>query len=175
MGGVLIKERYEGKSVQDAFSELQDDHRREKGDDYYSGGFHNCTLIAKPEADEGALDAIDSDDMYKGDAFWAVVREPKPNKNKIKSVVTRYPNKGTREWNTYYEIRDEMGSYQQQRKSQTEAIAVARGLQERFPENNYEVHIVKKLNGETRVAKTRYKPSTTEKDGIWAFKAIAPN
>lgn len=165
-----------GPQFSSEWKKVQEEDLDDRGSDYYSGSLshvNNIKLVSKKDFEkyqEGELD------LSKGDAVYYCQKEPKGNSNKIKSIVERFPQKGTRKWVTKYALypRDRehsLGSYDKQE----EAVKRAREYSEK---NNcrVDVHIEKHLKeGPTKVATTNYKPSSSQKDGIWEIYAELPS
>jgi hypothetical protein len=174
MGAQTITRRGVGNSPEEALAKIKEEDLFEYGNDYYNGSAINASLgqeLNHWDEEQFYQDVYDNKMRRdKNVLHYCVVQKPIPNKNKVKTHVEHFPQKGTRKWTTMYEIRG--GGLSLAYKSQTEAIKIAREYQEKYPENNYEVHIIKKLEGDTRVAKITYKPSSTEKPGIYGFVGL---
>ena len=168
MGAITKETTIEGKTLKSAFAELQREEREEYGDDIYSGGWHLASGVRELKSREGDIE--DYEPSKHEDAVAVCVCPPKLNKNKIKTTVENFPQKGTRKWETVYKVRDWEGCYLAKDKSQTGAIKKARALIDKDPNLRLEVYIGKELVGATKVAKISYKPSTNEKDGRWHIK-----
>ena len=182
MGACSIVISATGKSMQNAFRNAQEEAREEYGNDSYNGQINNCELDGDVTHKRGEFKEDDFfhdwilDNTNKRDVKGYCVREPKGNKNKTKSVVTNYPQKGTRKWSTWYLIHnswtDEILGGD---ASQTEAIKKARAYVEKHPNINIDVRITKKLDeGQIKVADVKYKKASDEREGLYTFIGWAP-
>lgn len=165
MGTITKTARISGRTLQEAFSNLQDSCREEYGDDIYNGQWNNCQGIVEVSTKE----YDNTEDITKHQpAIAKCIRKPKPNNNTIKTQVENFPNKGARKWVTMYVAKGEYGEYIVKEEKQAIAIKKARAYVEKHPDKTINLHIVKMLvGGETRVAKITYKPSKTEAKGEW--------
>jgi hypothetical protein len=165
-----------GPEFMPAWRKVQDEDLDDRGSDYYSGSLSHVNGLKK--VSEKDFEKYQEGDLSlnKGDAVYYCKKEPKGNSNKIQSSVERFPNKGTRKWVTKYALypRDidySAGSYDKQE----EAVKRAR----EYSEKNHcrvDVHIEKHLEKyPTKVATTNYKPSSSQKDGIWQVYAELPS
>lgn len=172
MGAIQKEDTITGRTLREAFKNLQDIDREELGSDYYSGGWNNAQGVV-----EVSKAKFDSGEPSKHEPAWAwCTNRPIGNNMKTKTTVTNYPVKGTRKWVTVYEARDRryMNVYVSEEK-QTLAIKKARQIVEKDPTLNLEIHIVKKLiNSNTKVAEINYKKSSKERDGRWEVKGCLP-
>ena len=162
-----------GPTLEEAFADLQEEDGEERGKDIYSGSWCNCQGVREVSAEE--FDAIDENSgaSKHEPAMAKCIRKPIANSNKIKTDVVRFPNHGTRKWETIYNVvrigwPDEvLAGY----KLQADAIIAARTRCEKTPVGSvYEVRIAKRLvgkAGDTVCAKITYKKSSTERDGTW--------
>jgi len=171
-----------GKTVQDAYNQLCKDAEEEYGHQQGYSGEINSTSINRNRTTEYKNSKLSPGDFYrkvedsieKRCADYIVIEEPKINTSKIKSTVTNYPQKGTRKWETVFNIEAFDGDIVTTAKSQTEAIKKARALSEKS-QNRYYVYIAKKLvGGSIQVALTEYKKSAAEKQGKYLFLVCAP-
>lgn len=183
MGTRVFTKRVTGMTMDEAFQEAQEEAKREYGDDIYNGHINNCTLhgdvTRKYNAATDKRKFIDDlhDEMGKGEAYGVLLKEPKPNKNKVKSVVEVIPQKGARKWVTKFVIDKSFNpngpTHSVYADSQTEAIKRARMLAEKNKES-YDIYIQKQLHkGIARVATVKYKRSTEEKEGEYLFICAA--
>lgn len=170
MGAIGKEDRITGRTLGEAFKELQDSDREELGNDYYSGGWNNASGIK-----EVSWDTFNNGEPDKHEDAWAVcTRKPVGNNMKTKTTVTNFPAKGTRKWVTKYVVDDpRWGSHIISELKQTEAIKKARNLVEKNPSWKLEVYITKELEGQnSKVAQINYKKSSTERDGAWDIKGV---
>ena len=175
MGAVRKTETIEGKTLQSAFANLQVEAMREYGDDFYSGGWNNATGVR--EVSSSYYNDNKEDVSKHEDAIAVCIRKPKANTNAIKTTVDRVPNKGTRKWVTMYvghcnsdshyiDIREEL---------QSEAIKKARTYVSKNPGVKIAIHIEKELCDQSSlVAHIKYKPSSSEADGMWEITGELP-
>lgn len=171
MGGIHKEARLTGKTLQLAFSKLQEEDRNEYGSGYYSGGWNNAQGVV-----EVSRTKFNSGDPSKHEPAWALcVVKPVENNMKVKTKVTNYPAKGTRKWVTKYEVEHPVhGNIIVSELKQGDAIKKARELVERNPDWDLSVHLVKKLTTSSRVADIEYKKSSKERDGYWDIKGVLP-
>lgn len=169
MGTIIKRTTIEGRTLTEAFENLQEEDRHEKGGDFYSGGWNNSsgvTVVSAKEFDKRR----ENEDVDKwSPAIAKLLIKPVENKNSIKSAVKNFPNKGTRKWETVY-----IGYYGEGRSltpmdSQSAAIQKAREFVSENPSaGTVYIHIEKRLTkNNTKVAEVNYKKSSTEKDGKW--------
>jgi hypothetical protein len=157
-----------GPTLEKAFEDLQEEDGEDRGKDVDSGSWYNSEGVHEVSAEK--FDAMDSGNKYEP-AYAKCIKKPIGNTNKIKTDVVRYPNHGTRKWETVYEV-VEIGwpdAVRAKYKLQADAITDARN---RCSKNkrNFRIDIAKHLvgkAGDTLCAKISYKKSSTERDGIW--------
>ena len=180
MGGVKEYNTMTGRTVGQAFDRLREELLEEHGHDIYGGHQGNNELdtrkIFKSEKElEQYMEKQEHNGTYyKGTSFAYEIVTPKPNTNKTKTQVNRFPNKGTRKWETVYVgVADGYGSIQDVQiieTKQADAIAKARAYVEKNPDVDIKIQIGKRLIGEDVLcADVTYKPSTTERKGKWGF------
>jgi len=160
-----------GPTLEEAFEDLQEEDGEERGKDIYSGSWYNSQGIR--EVSQEVFDKQDKEGTASKheSAIAKCIKKPIVNTNKIKTDVVRYPNHGTRKWETVYEV-VEIGwpdAVKAKYKLQADAIADARN---RCGKNkrNFRIDISKRLIGKagaTLCAKISYKKSSTERNGIW--------
>lgn len=170
MGAIGKEDSIRGRTLGEAFKELQDSDREELGNDYYNGGWNNATGIK-----EVSRDKFENGEPSKHEDAWALcTRKPVGNNMKTKTTVTNFPVKGTRKWVTMYEVlHPEWNSTVISEAKQADAIKKARILVEKNPSWELEVSITKRLvTDNVRVAKINYKKSSTERDGAWDIKGV---
>lgn len=180
MGGYGRSTSMSGKTFKEAWKNLQAEEEYELGNDAYNGGFNNCDmprLVSDDKFDkyeEGELD------ISKRECVATVSTNPIPNTNKIKTEVTRYPNKGTRKWETIYVATPRYTDTRQRIESKTlqDCINKARAYVEKHPNEKMDVTINKKLVGKEKgndlCAEISYKKSSTERPGSWKVYGVVP-
>lgn len=167
MGAITKEDSIQGRDLATAFKELQDSDKEEFGDDIYSGGWNNS-----PGVVEVSKTKFNSGEPSKHEHAWALcTHKPVGNDMKIKTKVTNYPAKSTRQWVTKYEVEHPVyGNILISELKQGEAIKKARKLVEQNPDWDLTVFISKRLKSSSRVADIEYKKSSKEKDGRWVVK-----
>jgi hypothetical protein len=183
MGACSIVVTASGNSMSDAFNkaveEANDEYGHQQG---YSGEINNCELVGDVTHRRGEFKEDDFfhqwilDNTDKRDVKGYCARKPVTNSNKIKTVVTNYPQKGTRKWVTKYIALDKWtGTAVCEADSQTECIKKARAYVEKHPDKMLEVQIQKTLvGGKNKVADINYKKASKEKPGLYTFVGWAP-
>ena len=170
MGGIRIKIQGIGDSPEDALRKLQ---YKDRNGDFYDENTLGCHVGNEVKTTE-ELENTDE----KGRLNYIVSQTPRGNDNKVKSKVINFPNKGTRKWITKYVVMEHTINYGKielsSDVSQTEAVKKARKIQEESPDKKLSVHIIKDLQGDTKVAEIEYKPSSKERPGIYLFGGITP-
>ena len=168
MGAITKTEIITGSTLEQAFSELQDLDRDELGSDHYSGGWNNLygvTEVSKSKFDECEKEG--GPRKHEPGLAWCT-HKPILNTMKVKTLVTSYPNVGTRKWTTKYEVKcPKHGNILISELKQADAIKKARQLVEKDNTLRLTVHIVKTLESDSKVATIDYKKSSTERDGTW--------
>jgi hypothetical protein len=170
MGTIVKHARIKGRSLRDAFSQLQREDEEESGNNIYSGGWNNCQGLREVSKEEFDRRSKNEDVSKHESGIAYCVKKPISNTNKVKTEVQNFPVQGVRKWITKYVIYQvtwepvEKGSY----TTQTEAIKKARELCEKNPDNRYDILIEKRLEkGSQKCATITYKKSTKEADGVW--------
>ena len=182
MGACSIEVTASGKSMADAFKNAQEEAREEYGNDSYNGQINNCSLVGDVSHKQGEFKEQDFfhtwilDNTNKRDVKGYCSRKPVTNTNKIKTVVTNYPQKGTRKWVTnYIGVTAFDGDVICEDISQTECIRKAREYVENNPNKRVEIQIRKVLiGGKVKVADINYKQASNEKAGQYTFVGWAP-
>jgi len=183
MGACSIVVTGKGKTMQDAYRSLVNEAKEEHGSDPYNGEINNCELSGdithrrSDFKDEGKfIDWIIEDKAQKREVYGFCVKKPVSNTNQIKTVVTNFPQKGTRKWITKYIALDKWeGNVVCEAESQTECIKKARAYVEQHPNIRVEVQIQKTLvGGKNKVADIEYKKASNEKLGTYTFVGWAP-
>jgi hypothetical protein len=158
----------QGRTLQEAFKELQNEDESEYGQDIYSGRWNNCQGVREVSPSEFDKRYAESDISKHEVAIAKCVQKPIGNTNKVKTQVTNYPNKGARKWVTKYVAETWDRGIIVEEESQTEAIKKARLYVDKHPDVTLTVHITKKLvSSPTKVAVIGYKPAKNERDGVW--------
>ena len=178
MGAEYRELSIKGRDFRTAWKNAVEEDEYERGHDYYAGLIGTVHDIRKVSYDtfekylEGELD------LSKCEAVYRETCSPKGNTNKIKTQVERHPVKGTRKWETVYEVikKGYLKESLSFHKMQADAIKDARNRCEK-DQCNYEVRIAKRLIGGqdvTLCANISYKSSKTESDGRWDIYACVP-
>jgi hypothetical protein len=175
MGAIEKQTIIKGKDLKSAFLILQEEDRRESGDDTYSGGWNNSTgvrEVSKKEYQDYLVDGVSKHEP----AVALCITKPIKNNMKTKTTVTNYPGKGTRKWLTKYLVNHpEWGNVLIYEDKQADAIKKARKLVEKNPGWTLKIQIAKLLEGgKTKVAEINYKSSSKEKDGVWEINGTMP-
>ena len=183
MGATLITVRSTGVSMRDAYNNAVEEAIYEYGNDNYNGTIsttRGCTDVTKEFVKSGKnLDEFEhylyeSRRLNKwGDALGICVSPPISNNNKIKTKVDTTPQKGTRVWETFYEVKLFDGTIVGGSTFQIDAINMGRKYTEETRSSTY-VHITKRLvNSKTLVSTINYKAADKEKVGSYYFIALA--
>ncbi len=169
MGAIQRYATIKGKTLDEAFKELQREDELERGRDCYSGGWNLASNVVEVSSKVFDRRHSDSDITKHEPAIAKCIRKPIRNTNAIKTRVTNYPNKGTRKWVTKYVGYSgfPMPSPVVCEDSQAKAIQKAREYVEKNPNSRVTIDIEKHLEGKQRVAEIHYKPSSKEADGEW--------
>jgi hypothetical protein len=170
MGATLITVRSTGVSMRDAYNNAVEEATYEYGNDNYNGTIsttRGCTDVTKEFVKSGK-------NLNKwGDALGICVSPPISNNNKIKTKVDTTPQKGTRVWETFYEVKLFDGTIIGGSTFQIDAINMGRKYTEETRSSTY-VHITKRLvNSKTLVSTINYKAADKEKVGSYYFIALA--
>jgi len=168
MGTITKHATIEGKTLKEAFKKLQDEDRKDKGTDIYSGGWNNCQGVREVSTSEFTARLKENNISKHEPAIAKCLQKPIINKNTIKTQVLNFPNKGSRKWITVYVAEDINGNVIIEEESQSNAIKKAREYVEKNSSVKLNVYISKKLvNNATKVATIVYKPSKNESNGRW--------
>ncbi len=159
MGGIKEHNLSNGRTVEEAFARLQEDLLVERGQDPYAGHQGNNYLDTRKifkspqDLDEWLEKEEDKGNYYKGTSFAYEIAAPRPNTNKIKTSVLKYPNHGTRRWETVYvgviDDPGHIGEVNIMEKTQADAIKKARDYVEKYPEAVIRIQIGKKTSRRT--------------------------
>jgi len=179
MGACDFQNSGRGKSAKQVFTRLQDEARREYGDDIYNGtistvpGFRDITDEWKrSKKDLNRFIGEKFENANKYDCFCICTNPPVENKNKTKTQVEHIVTPGTKKWvlkYVVYNYDNQLGSYD----TKGDAVKVAREYTEKT-QNRTTISMEKKLEkGSAEVARITYKKSSEEKDGEWIFFGYA--
>jgi len=180
MGACSIEVTARGKSMADAFKRAKEAAEEEYGHQQgYSGAINCCELVGDVTHKQGDFDEQDFfhtwilDHTSKREVKGYCINKPIVNNN---TVVTNYPQKGARKWETIYVgVTKFDGNQVCSDASQTECIKKARAWVEKNPNKEVNIMIKKKLiEGNNLVASIKYKKASDEKDGLYCFVGWAP-
>lgn len=178
MGSVLITRIGRGRTMAEAFKDVQETDEHEHGKDPYNGAMNHCDFYGDKTAtcpNEDKLVNFVQTAGSKREAYGIVLKKPVVNTNKVKSQVINTPQKGTRKWETVYQAENWLGDVILTASSQTECIKKARAWVEKNPEHSLRITIAKKLTEGNKIcAEVKYKPAQGEKMGTYLFAAWAP-
>jgi hypothetical protein len=182
MGAVTFFESGKGTSMGDAFNKLYEEAKEEHGHEQGYSGAINCTHLSRDVTrdyhaakDKKKFIKDLEEKVSKGDTWGICVKEPKANKNKVKSVVKITPQKGAKKWETRYigytlfDDREVCSG-----KTQGECIKKARAYAEK---HQCRVHLglTKVLTkGDTSIGVVEYKQAKNEAKGEYVFVGCAP-
>lgn len=179
MGACQFQNSGRGRSARDVFTKLQAAAEREYGDDIYNGtistvpGFRDLTnewKASKKDLNRFIDERLDNANKY--DCFCICTNPPVENKNKTKSQVEHFVEKGTKKWVLKYSVETHDGIISSH-PTKGDAVKAARAYTEKYLSPTT-IHMTKTLEkGSTRVARVTYKASTTEKDGHYVFFGYA--
>jgi len=176
MGARNIVRSARGRSMDQAFRTLQHEAEEEYGHDYYNGEINNAhgyTDVTHKDW-KSLVKRWEESEVYseKGDCFAVCIKKPKGNSNKIKTLVERFPQKGTRKWVTYYDVTTRFsGELIGRKENLTDAIKLAREHTEKKQLTTV-IHIVKILKqGNSKCAVVIYKKASKEAEGLYRFHA----
>ena len=188
MGACSIVVSGRGRNMEEAFRHLSEEAAYEYGSDPYNGCINNCELTGDVTTQRSNFktksEFIDHliDKTNKREVKGFCTEKPIANTNQIKTVVTNYPQKGARKFETRYiainTFADMTGRGSQPgiiEKTQTEAIKKAREYVAKHKHVELKVVVEKILfEGEEICAKIKYKKSSNERDGRYTFVGWAP-
>jgi hypothetical protein len=113
------------------------------------------------------------EDCPKRTCYTICIKNPKENKNKIKSAVEHIVTPGTKKWVLKYVVRTPNDHFVGSWPTKGEALKDAR----RYTEANRITTIIsmeKQLEkGNSTVARVSYKQATNEEPGMWIFFGVA--
>ena len=178
MGSSWFRNESRGRSVQAAYDRAVERAEEEYGhQEGYSGeinssaGYRDITKEWKAsKKDLEAFIAKQHDDLTKFDGARAIcIEEPVANKNVTKSQVEHIVTPGTKKWVLTYIV---YHGESRIASAVTKGDAVKRARE--YSEKHQCTTIIKmerrlEKDSHALVAKIKYKPSSTEKDGRWVF------
>ena len=178
MGANWFMTQSKGKNVQDAYNNAVDRANDEVGhQEGYSGEINSsagCRDVTKEwKASKKSMaqfmdEAMDKLTKHQG-AQAICLQEPVENKNKTKSQVENIVTPGTKKWVLTYIVycgESRIASA----VTKGDAVKRAREYSERHQCTTM-IKMERRLEKESHalVAKVKYKPSTTEREGRWVF------
>jgi DNA-binding FrmR family transcriptional regulator len=178
MGASWFQTQSKGKNVQNAYDRAVDRANDEYGhQEGYSGEINSssgCRDVTKEwkasgkSIDQYMNDAMDKLTKHQG-AQAICLQEPVENKNKTKSQVEHIVTPGTKKWVLTYIV---YCGESRIASAVTKGDAVKRARD--YSEKHQCTTVIKMercLNNASHalVAKVKYKPSTTEREGRWVF------
>jgi hypothetical protein len=180
MGASLIELKSSGASMREAYNNVVQDAIYEHGNDSYNGTISTTSGVTDMTREFRSSGKSLGDFAYYlyennnwGAAVGICISEPVVNTNKIKTQVKTTPQKGTRKWETTYQVKLFDGTIIGSSIFQIDAIKKAREYTERTKETTF-VHIAKKLvDSATLVSEISYKKADKEKPGLYYFIALA--
>lgn len=178
MGANWFNTQSKGKNVQDAYNNAVDRANNEVGhQDGYSGEINcsaGCRDITQGFKASGKSMSQYMDDLMdkltKHQGAQAIcIQEPIENKNKTKSQVEHIVTPGTKKWVLTYIV---YCGESRIASAVTKGDAVKRARD--YSEKNQCTTMIKmerrlEKDSHALVAKVKYKPSTTEREGRWVF------
>lgn len=178
MGAQQFTVRSKGRSAEEAYRNAVDDANYEYGhQEGYSGainatpGFRDATKkymssgLPKYNFIEKRLDELTKFDG----AECICIREPKLNKNKVRSQVEHIVTPGTKKWVLRYVVYNNEDQFIASCTTKGEAVKKAREYTEKH-QRSTNVCMEKSLEkGNRAVAKITYKKSANEQEGEWEF------
>mgnify|MGYP003641566268 CR=1 FL=1 len=180
MGATNATATISANNIRTAWNEAVEEANEYSGhQEGYSGDLNTCDFTKDLTYKLGSMTKKKLIDyMYekcpKWEAWGFCSDKPVINTNKIKTVVTTNPQKGTRKWKTEFHGVNFHGNVVVKADSQTECIKKCRLYIEKNPTERLSVEITKVLQeGNTKCADIRYKHSTKEKKGTYIFVGLA--
>ena len=182
MGSINFIQDGRGWSMGEAFRDLQEEARREHGDDCYNGKINNCTgvhdctrefLESKLDLDDFIEKKLETMTKFQG-GLSICVRKPVLNSNKVKSKVDHIVTPGTKKWILKYQVESLTSDDYKTPTFLTkgEAVNYAREMSE-LHRATYKISMIKELEkGTNKVAEVSYKPSKNEKEGQFVFFGV---
>lgn len=178
MGANWIQVQSKGKTVQDAYNKAveraDDEYGHQEG---YSGQINSTSgcrdvtkewKASKKDISQYMNEAMDRLTKHQG-AQAICLQEPVENKNKTKSQVEHIVTPGTKKWVLTYIVycgESRIASA----VTKGDAVKRARDYSEKYQCTTV-IKMERRLEKESHalVAKVKYKPSTTEREGRWVF------
>lgn len=168
----------------EAFDRASKEAEQEYGTDIYNGQINNCQLgrdVTRLRKDHGTTEEFHEwilNNTHKRMVYGYCVKEPIANTNTTKSTVERFPQKGSRKFETRYVAVPKFGHQMRipiSEKTQGDAIKKAREYVEKHPDVIIDIMPKKVLvEGGGLVATVKYKPSSKEREGEYIFVGWAP-
>jgi len=179
MGAIDFDVHSWGKDIREAYQNAVDEATHENGNDGYSGTInttHGYTDVTNDYKRSGkTLNRYIQDvleDAPKRSCYAICMQPPVENTNKVKSEVVHRVTPGTKKWELKYVVYAD-GSFKAAFSTKGEAVKFAR----KYVEGTQYTATVKMEKllaaGDPIVATVRYKKSTKEKMGCWAFFGVA--
>jgi hypothetical protein len=170
-----------GKNIKEAYSKAVEYAIDEYGNDSYNGTI-STTISVKDVTAEYHKSKMELEEFMneylnkkgtKRDCYAICLNPPIENNNKTKTVVKNKPYKGTRKWETVYDVTDYSGEIFTTKLLKEEAIVEARKRTEKTGDKTY-IRLRKRLVGSDYcVAEIEYKKSDKERPGRWKFFGYA--
>lgn len=170
-----------GKNLSEAYSKAVQNAIDEDGNEPYNGTISTTCSVkdvtaefnkSKMELHEFINEYLDKK-AIKRDCYAICLNPPVENTNKTKTVVKNKPYKGTRKWETVYDVTDYSGQIYSTKLLKEEAVTEARKRTEKTGEKTY-IRLRKRLVGsDSCVAEIEYKKSDKERPGRWKFFGYA--
>jgi len=184
MGACSIVVYANGKSMDDAFRRAQEEAKEEHGSDIYNGEINNCELGRDVTFKKKDFDETDHfhewilNNTSKRLVYGYCTKDPIVNKNKTKTTVESFPQKGTRKFETRYVAVPKWGHNMRihiSEKTQTEAVKKARAYVEAHPDVVIDILVKKVLISGVGITSTiQYKKASNEREGSYVFVGFAP-
>jgi len=178
MGSQTFRTYSRGKSATEAYKNAVDDANYEYGhQEGYSGeinatpGFRDVTKTFKASKlplEKFIDQRLDKLSKYDG-AECICIEEPVTNKNKIKSQVEHFVEKGTKKWILKYVVRNYAGDQVASCDTKGMAVKMARAYTEEHQRTTSIVMEKSLYKSNGLVAKITYKKASNEKEGKWLF------
>ena len=180
MGATNATATIRANNINTAWNEAVEDANEYSGhQEGYSGDLNTCdftkdlTYKLSSMSEEKLVEYM-YENCPKWEAWGFCSKKPVGNTNKIKTVVTTNPQKGTRKWKTQFQGINFSVNAVVTADSQTECIKKSRAYVEKNPRQRLRVEITKILEkGNHRCAEITYKSSSKETRGTYIFVGLA--